>query len=550
MSTPTSLEALKDTTLLESLKDRTINYCLCNSALMVHNHDIGTAVHIPHTLLPAPMPRAAFEEATGLAELMNHLYYKVSHDSEFLVKTLTPSAAVDPFVGQLLKMYKQVYVDAKPAQTLSLAVNRSDYMFHLEEDKEGNALDVVPQQIEMNAIAAGFAASSTLIARMHAHILDRHMRGSYGYNAASVPSNEALLRMVDAMATTVAEFHKRHGALLSDAGVVARVTEAFPGIGGGREVSKQSSSAPSSSSTSSSSVSASSLAVKDLAYDGLAVVMLVQEGERNAVDQHHIEYDLIRRYGIHVLRRSFKQFAASAYVDPQTNLLVVSGRPIGLVYFRAAYTPKDFPSSLEWDMYKLIETSLAPKCPDLGHHLAGMKKVQQELARPGVLERFVTPEECTRLRRHFAGMWGLEEDDAETRAIVAHAIENPQLYVLKPQREGGGNNHWGAEMVQMLKTLSVAERSAFILMRKIEAKPRQQVLCRQAQVVVADCLSELGVYATLVGDSNGPIVNKYAGFLLRTKAVGVDEGGVAAGYAVLDTPLLYGEGASAGKGQE
>ena len=37
----------------------------------------------------------------------------------------------------------------------------------------------------------------------------------------------------------------------------------------------------------------------------------------------------------------------------------------------------------------MIERSLAIKSPTIHYHLAGTKKVQQALADPGVLERFV-----------------------------------------------------------------------------------------------------------------------------------------------------------------
>jgi len=37
------------------------------------------------------------------------------------------------------------------------------------------------------------------------------------------------------------------------------------------------------------------------------------------------------------------------------------------------------------------------------------------------------------LRSCFAGLWSLEDSD-----IVKKAIENPELFVMKPQREGGG----------------------------------------------------------------------------------------------------------------
>ena len=41
-----------------------------------------------------------------------------------------------------------------------------------------------------------------------------------------------------------------------------------------------------------------------------------------------------------------------------------------------------------WEARLLIERSLAVKCPDIATQLAGTKKVQQEVARPGVLEKF------------------------------------------------------------------------------------------------------------------------------------------------------------------
>lgn len=35
------------------------------------------------------------------------------------------------------------------------------------------------------------------------------------------------------------------------------------------------------------------------------------------------------------------------------------------------------------------------------------------------------------------------------------------------------------------------------------------------------------------------VMNESAGYLLRTKVASVDDGGVAAGVAVLDSPYLY-----------
>lgn len=57
-----------------------------------------------------------------------------------------------------------------------------------------------------------------------------------------------------------------------------------------------------------------------------------------------------------------------------------------------------------------MERSVAVKCPDISTHLAGTKKVQQVLARPGVLERFFPdqPGVVEQIRTTFAGLYTLD----------------------------------------------------------------------------------------------------------------------------------------------
>lgn len=63
-----------------------------------------------------------------------------------------------------------------------------------------------------------------------------------------------------------------------------------------------------------------------------------------------------------------------------------------------------------WDVRLMMERSLAVKCPDISTHLAGTKKVQQELARPGVLEHFFPdqPDVVAQIRATFAGLYTLD----------------------------------------------------------------------------------------------------------------------------------------------
>jgi glutathione synthase len=193
----------------------------------------------------------------------------------------------------------------------------------------------------------------------------------------------------------------------------------------------------------------------------------------------------------------------------------------------------------------------------LGYHLAGTKKVQQELARSGCLERFFPDVNeapiVTDIRNVFAGLYSLGEDTApEDLEAVNDAINGSEgRYVLKPQREGGGYNFYGNQLAVKLKENIERAPSSddiklgkglaeFILMERLFPPQQQAVLLRSGRVQGSGAsISELGCFGTLVVSSAGVVVhNKYAGFLLRTKFSNVDEGGVASGFATLSSPFL------------
>lgn len=65
-------------------------------------------------------------------------------------------------------------------------------------------------------------------------------------------------------------------------------------------------------------------------------------------------------------------------------------------------------------------------------------------ARAGRLAQFLEDSgEAAELASSFAGLWSLDDDDADAE-LVRDAVARPEAYVLKPQREGGGNNLYGA----------------------------------------------------------------------------------------------------------
>ena len=66
------------------------------------------------------------------------------------------------------------------------------------------------------------------------------------------------------------------------------------------------------------------------------------------------------------------------------------------------------------------------------------------------------------LRLCFTGLYPLDSSKEGLEAYKS-ALETPEKYVLKPQREGGGNNYYGQDVKLMLEKMSVSERNGYFL---------------------------------------------------------------------------------------
>ena len=155
----------------------------------------------------------------------------------------------------------------------------------------------------------------------------------------------------------------------------------------------------------------------------------------------------------------------------------------------------------------------------------------------------------------FTGFYEMKGDSRQTQQTVDMILRNPQGYVLKPQREGGGNNIYGLDIPPLLSRLTPIERTGFIAMDLIRPPYVENYFCRDSVLRrVEKAVCELGIYGVYMvemqqADDNGgesssssylplELENRVLGHLLRTKSLGTNEGGVAAGFAVIDSPCL------------
>ncbi|CAL8166471.1 unnamed protein product [Prunus armeniaca] len=332
-------------------------------------------------------------------------------------------------------------------------------------------------QIEMNTISCSFPGLGCLVSDLHRSLLN-HYGEFLGLDSKRVPNNPAASQFVEALAKAWTEYNNPRAV----------------------------------------------------------VMFVVQADERNMYDQHWLSALLKEIHNVSTLRKTLAEIDTEGELLPD-GTLVVGGQAIAVVYFRAGYTPNDYPSESEWRARLLMEQSSAIKCPSISYHLAGTKKIQQELVKPNVLERFVdNKEDIAKLRKCFAGLWSLDDSD-----IVKDAIERPGLYVMKPQREGGGNNIYGNDvreaLVRLQKEGSEAD-AAYILMQRIFPIVSRTLLMRNGICYKDDTVSELGIYGAYLRNKEKVILNDQCGYLMRTKAASSDEGGVAAGFAVLDSLYL------------
>jgi len=390
----------------------------------------------PLSLTPSPFPGKLFKQGMSVQTAMNLLYYRVSLDADFLVQAHREVVRTDEYIRQLVYILDTTR-RAGAEQKHVLLTQRADYMCHQEERGE-----LQLKQIEVNNIAVrldftfggcegnsknSINCSMGGLAQLTTPLHRRIVRKLMGWNASQLEETVPHNQPIHTLATGLWEAWKAFN-------------------------------------------------------QPTAWILVVVEGSnQNQPDQRFVEFAVEEHsHGqVRFIRLTLAQcderlsLAVDSGGDGQA-LLVDGGKMVGVVYFRAGYTPSQYPTTREWSARLLIERSSAIKCPSISLLLANTKKMQQVLSDRRLLGRFFDPGEedmADAVHATFAGLWGFgdgEEGCGELeRKKMEEAIANPHRFVLKPNLEGGGGNFYGEEVAVKLKEFSAHERSAHILMQRI-----------------------------------------------------------------------------------
>lgn len=277
-----------------------------------------------------------------------------------------------------------------------------------------------------------------------------------------------------------------------------------------------------------------------------AILFVVENITYNICDQRFHEFEIRKlNSDIKVIRKSLRQLVTEAKLGSNKELIIGS-HVVSVVYFRSGYEVEAYPTEKEWSVRLLIERSRAIKCPSIHYHLAGTKKIQQSLAYSNSLYTFIKDDATVKqIQEVFAGLYSLEfNNDGDT--IIEKAMSEPKKYVLKPQREGGGNNVYNEDIKEHLGSMKNSEeRTAWILMDRLYPPVQKNYIIRAQNepfenynLDFSDAVSELGVYGVVIGDQEHILYNEEVGHVLRTKPSNENEGGIAAGIGAIDSPYL------------
>ncbi|KAJ8041525.1 Glutathione synthetase [Holothuria leucospilota] len=355
----------------------------------------------PFMLLPTAIPKKLFQKAVEIQPYINELYFKVANDYNFLHKSLERTIVVDEFTAKQWEILETARKQGKSKVCFLGSMQLAIVRSdYMMDTARDNSL--VLSQVEVNTIAAAGSGLAPCLVKVHRSIISHLGNDS---DKVKVPHNGACQGYAKALCSA----WKVYGNL------------------------------------------------------GAVVVMFVEIAENNILDQRLIEQALNNLDPTIKLRRRTMSYVGKHGILTEDSRFLLEGEEVAVFYYRTGYLSSQFKTEFDWKAKLNAELSKAVVCPSIGWHLAGNKKVQQELTRPGVLEKFISdPVKVAAIRSTFTGLYPLDLGP-EGDKMALRAISFPEKFVMKPPMEGGGNNIYGEDIkTAVQKMAGTQERSKYV----------------------------------------------------------------------------------------
>lgn len=190
----------------------------------------------------------------------------------------------DDFTRRLVEIYQAVDGQGRDVQKVHLGINRSDYMLHGQSMETSKIL-----QVEVNTIASSFGCLSARLSRLHSFIV-HNILSLKSPKPWSLPFNDA----TNGLAKGLSLAHHEYLRQCSQSGVI-RDAQIRP-----------------------------------------CVIMIVQPGERNIMDQKLLEVALWENHGVPLKRITLAEVAQQGHLGVTRHNLILNGEvECTVVYFRA-----------------------------------------------------------------------------------------------------------------------------------------------------------------------------------------------------------------------
>eukprot|EP01084_Bolivina_argentea_P320126 555398_1 len=509
-----------------SFKNRLVNDCIfLNDVISAHKEWCAANGYIEYvcknknkyiyqnhstSLYPTIIEKNDYLQLYNLSKIYHKLFDKMSRDYNFIVSALENVAKNDVFIRNYLKIYKRKY-ESHLNQTTNLGIFRSDYMQNKNDNKWG--------QIEINTASVGGWQFSQKEYDLNKYILSRYG----GLNIKSLNICNTNSSDNDCNNNNNYIYFPNNNTLNIICSTLAK---------------------------------AATLVHPSNPY--ILIIPHKYRDENLVIEQRAIEIKLWNDYKIPCIRRSLRELINNCKLDSDTNELIIYDKyKISAVYTRMYPDPdsndefdsndNEFESNDnefdEWKVLEIIEFSTAIN-ETVSYFLLGTKYIQSLCYNKDILLKYLNNNEANLIHKHMFKLYTLDKDTNKNLNDTINEIKNnPSKYVIKSQKEGGGNCYFDNDIVELFNKLNDNNQDygAYIAMERVYPSEFESLLLYQNGNKYKHhkkCSSEIGFFSCYLSDGICNYVDEVCGVYSKTRPSDATEGGVSHGNGVIDFILI------------